>query len=959
MAIEPTVNSYWRGDGDGTNLIFTFPFSKFEDDDVFVYVYNTTSGAWDAKTVATHYTISGSTITFTAGNAPATPPSAGFGNVLILRKTDFQSTKALFTAGSSIRAKDLEDNFLQSIFADQEFRDLKVDKIAPEFWADVDMNLRRVRNLANPLVDGDAINKKYMDDRRTNTLVQNSIPTADQELTGLHWLQNANTENQVHRVYDGSGWVEVASGIPFVPGTGTRTRYVDTLNGSDAVGNTGFFSSSPLKTIGRAVDLVNADPAGDGSLIWVDAGIYQETLPIQIQKANVSIVGTTQRSCFIHPTVATQENNMFEVDSGTYIANFTFCGLKASGSRGGYGKDTTDTTYGLPTNQSWAVAFRDGVTIRKSPYIQNCVAYTDSGIDNTTTVYNADRTIASGFNPDTMAGLGGDVTSAPCGGGILVDGDAVSNTSPLRSMVVDAYTQINLDGPGVLCTNNGYAQLVSFFGTFCHYHAKARNGGQLNLSNCVSDFGRFGLIAEGKSTTAIAISTVVNPAAAGDTTFVVTAPAKTASWHGTQVIPRTTHIIEVGGNSYPIRQSVLDSNGDYTVTVHNPRPGNESINDGLIAAVSAGDSVNFYQKSLITTGGHVFEYCGSGTDYTAHPDNGGLADITKQATEIGEGQVWLSSTDENGRFVVGGGGTDSFVVDQLSGTVTLPAGAVIADNIVTDTSPQLGGALDTNGFAITSAGSNPVNIDPAGSGHVIMGAEVEFDSTQPTATTAAANIVQLSNDYQAGSTTLAATPSAVKSLMPAGSVIMFAGNSAPTGYLEMAGQTIPNGSGTVSGVTANFADLFAVVGATLPDMRGQFARGWDNGRNLDSGRGIRTSQGASFASHTHTANANGSHSHGLGNAGSHTHGINGVGDHSHTYSQSRDGNNFGGDGQDVHQNFQNASTSGAGAHTHTMSAAGNHNHSMSAAGSHNHSINATGGSETRPTNVALMYCIKY
>ena len=63
MAIEPTVNSYWRGDGDGTNLIFTFPFSKFEDDDVFVYVYNTTTGAWDAKTVSTDYTMSGSQIT--------------------------------------------------------------------------------------------------------------------------------------------------------------------------------------------------------------------------------------------------------------------------------------------------------------------------------------------------------------------------------------------------------------------------------------------------------------------------------------------------------------------------------------------------------------------------------------------------------------------------------------------------------------------------------------------------------------------------------------------------------------------------------------------------------------------------------------------------------------------------------------------------------------------------------
>ena len=953
MAIEPTVNAYWRGDGDGTNLIFTFPFSKFEDDDVFVYVYNTTTGAWDAKTVSTDYTIGGSQVTFTT--APAAPPSAGFGNVLILRKTDFQSSKALFTAGSSIRAKDLEDNFLQSIFADQEFRDLKVDKIAPEFWADVDMKLRRVRNLAEPAVDTDAATKKYMDDRRTNTLVQDTVPTAAQEVAGLHWLQFANKDDQVHRIYDGSGWVEEASGIPFVPGTGTRTRFVDTLNGSDAATNTGFFSNNPLKTIKRAVDLVNLDPAGDGSLIYVNAGIYQEQLPISIQKENVSIVGTTQRSCFIHPTPATELNTMFLVDSGTYLCNFTFCGLKASGVRGQYTLDTSDTTYGLPENQSWAVAFRNGVSIKKSPYVQNCVAYTDSQITNETTVYNADRTIASGFNPNTMAGLGGDTSSTPCGGGILVDGNAVSSTSPLRSMVVDAYTQINLDGPGVLCTNNGYAQLVSFFGTFCHYHAKARNGGQLNLSNCTTDFGRFGLIAEGKSPASIATASVVNSANATDVSFICTPPVKTTAWHGSQVIPRTTQIIAVGGNTYPIKQSVIDSNGNYNITVYNPRQNDQSINDGLITALAAGDSVQFFQKSLITTGGHVFEYCGAGTDYPAHPDNGCLADITKQSTELGDGQVWLSSTDENGRFVVGGGGSDSFVVDQLAGTVTMPAGAVIADNIVTDTSPKLGGPLDTNGHAITSAGSNPVTIDPAGSGTINMGAPVVFDATQPTASTTAANIVQLTNDYQAGSTTLAATPSAVKSLMPVGSVIMYAGSTAPAGYLECNGQSI-------TGNTA-YDTLRALVGNTVPDLRGQFVRGWDNGRGLDSNRNILTTQAGLIDSHSHSMNGAGSHTHTSGNGGAHIHPIDAVGNHNHllNFAIAREtGNASSGSGDNECSNYSsNRSTNGGGAHTHPMTSAGSHNHTLSNESDHSHTITSTGGSETRPTNVALMYCIKF
>ena len=80
-------------------------------------------------------------------------------------------------------------------------------------------------------------------------------------------------------------------------------------------------------------------------------------------------------------------------------------------------------------------------------------------------------------------------TSSCTGGGILCDGSVPVANSGLRSFVVDSFTQVNLDGPGILCTNNGYAQLVSFFGTFCQYHM-VLNGGQLNLSNCTTDFGR-------------------------------------------------------------------------------------------------------------------------------------------------------------------------------------------------------------------------------------------------------------------------------------------------------------------------------------------------------------------------------------------------------------------------------------------------------------------------------------
>ena len=79
--------------------------------------------------------------------------------------------------------------------------------------------------------------------------------------------------------------------------------------------------------------------------------------------------------------------------------------------------------------------------------------------------------------------------------------------------------------------------------------------------------------------------------------------------------------------------------------------------------------------------------------------------------------------------------------------------------------------------------------------------------------------------------------------VPVGSVFHFASSTPPTGYLKANGDTVTNGPGTVQGVTANFSALYAILGETygaagkLPDLRGEFIRGWVDGRSdTDTGR---------------------------------------------------------------------------------------------------------------------------
>ena len=88
---------------------------------------------------------------------------------------------------------------------------------------------------------------------------------------------------------------------------------------------------------------------------------------------------------------------------------------------------------------------------------------------------------------------------------------------------------------------------------------------------------------------------------------------------------------------------------------------------------------------------------------------------------------------------------------------------------------------------------------------------------------------------------------------PIGTVIWYAGSTAPTGYLKANGDAIANGSGTTQGITTDFSALYAIVGANLPDLRGEFVRGWDDGKGTDSGRSIRSTQADQNKQHNHTA----------------------------------------------------------------------------------------------------------
>ena len=169
--------------------------------------------------------------------------------------------------------------------------------------------------------------------------------------------------------------------------------------------------------------------------------------------------------------------------------------------------------------------------------------------------------------------------------------------------------------------------------------------------------------------------------------------------------------------------------------------------------------------------------------------------------------------------------------------------------------------------------------------------------------------------------------------VPSGAVFCMAVAIVPSGYLECNGAAVSR---------SVYQDLYDTIGTqygagngsstfNLPDLRGEFVRGFDNGRGIDSGRSISaTPQSDQNKQHNHTASSS-------------------VNDSGHVHGTTFDNKKY---------------FPGGGSTTITYGGAGSYpadTFSMSSATTGvtvATSIGNDGGGETRPRNIAMMYVIK-
>lgn len=217
-------------------------------------------------------------------------------------------------------------------------------------------------------------------------------------------------------------------------------------------------------------------------------------------------------------------------------------------------------------------------------------------------------------------------------------------------------------------------------------------------------------------------------------------------------------------------------------------------------------------------------------------------------------QVGVNTDNPQGSFHVDGGKDNAgtgvpSILQQTNDLIVTAAGNVGIGTVLPNTNAALDINSSTKGVKLPSlaltATTSPSPLTSHVSGMLIY--------NTATAGTAPSNVVPGLYTNDGTQWILLQTPTSSNFDVPAGSVFYRASSIVPVGYLECNGAAVSR--------TA-YATLFSIIGIiygagdgsttfNLPDLRGEFIRGWDHSKGTDVSRAIGTFQNHSIQNHEH------------------------------------------------------------------------------------------------------------
>ncbi|MFJ5851900.1 phage tail protein [Enterobacter cancerogenus] len=173
----------------------------------------------------------------------------------------------------------------------------------------------------------------------------------------------------------------------------------------------------------------------------------------------------------------------------------------------------------------------------------------------------------------------------------------------------------------------------------------------------------------------------------------------------------------------------------------------------------------------------------------------------------------------------------------LTGTPTAPTAAQTANNT------QIANTAFVKSAIAALVGSTPAALDTLNELAAALGNDPNFATTMTNALAGKMEISKNGADIADVATFLNNLGLGAGSAMPVGVPVPWPLATAPAGWLKC------NGAAFTATQYPKLAQAYPAL--KLPDLRGEFIRGWDDGRGVDTGRGLLLAQGGMSFDHRH------------------------------------------------------------------------------------------------------------
>jgi len=432
-------------------------------------------------------------------------------------------------------------------------QDLDGNADSGTFVVDLDSQELGVRGTSNEVITVGAGQSVTVGLDTNVTIPNNLTVTTNSQVNGISSVGSAITMYGATGIVSATAFYGDGTNLTNVLGIGNSVTNIVFVSPDGDDTKDGRRVSTAKRTVGSALTIAEAS-----TVIRISAGNYSENNPL-ILPEQVTILGDSLREVSLSPQNANQD--FIYVANGSYVENISFTGTLNEGKA--------------------IIAFNPNKPsfVTQGPYIRNCTNFITNSI------------------------------------GMKIDGASV--IGPTRAMNVDSYTQLNQGGIGVSISNEGYAQLVSIFTIYNDQSIVCINGGQCDLTNSNSSFGRFGLVADGIGPTNF-IGTVRTATAANSDVFPIDLSTDTLSITNaeydnvtglTTVTTSTNHDFNVG-MSVTMKDMTFTCDSQLPITSFGISTANYSNVTGIMTVTTSVGN-NFYVGASVTFSQLVFS-CNSG-----------------------------------------------------------------------------------------------------------------------------------------------------------------------------------------------------------------------------------------------------------------------------------------------------------------------------------------------------------